>query len=200
MEYLPTHWSILAVDVEGFADPHRDDRARLAVRAALYRVLEESFSAAGLPWSPRDYEGRGDGAIVLVSPLVPKVLLLDPLLGCMSASLAEHNRGARLAERVRLRCAVHAGEVSRDEYGMSGIDLIMACRLLDSDELRVSLAYSPTPIATIVSDGIYQAVVRHGFRDINPTAYHPVAVQVKKNRINAWIQFPGATTPPAIRA
>jgi class 3 adenylate cyclase len=200
MEYLPLHWSILAFDVEGFSDSYRDDRARVAVRAGLHDVLHESFRAAGLPWSDEGYESRGDGAIVLVSPLVPKVLLIDPLFGCLCAVLADHNRNSRLAERFRLRCAVHAGEVSSDAYGMSGIDLILACRMLDSVELRASLLQSSAPVATIVSDSIYQAVVRHGYREIDPATYYPVSVRVKKNRINAWLHLPGATTPPVVTA
>ena len=190
MEILPVHWSILTFDVEGFSESYRDDRARSVVRAGFYRVLEESFRAAGLSW-PRDtYEDRGDGAVVLVSPLVPKVLLIDPFLGCLCAGLAEHNRAARLAERFRLRCAIHAGEVATDEHGMSGFDLIVACRLLDAAELHASLRNSPSALATIVSDGIYEAAIRHGFRDIDPTAYHPVRVRVKQTRINAWLHLP----------
>lgn len=187
MENLPTHRSILALDIEGFAEPYRDDRARVAVRAGFYRVVRDAFDAAGLSWADTEHEDRGDGAIVLVSPLVPKVLLIDPLLVCLRATVAEYNRTVRLAERFRLRCAVHAGEVASDEYGMSGIDLILAFRMLDSAELRDSLAKSPADLATIVSDAIYQAVVRHGYRDIDPATYHPVTVHAKKNRIHAWI-------------
>jgi class 3 adenylate cyclase len=195
MEILPVHWSILTFDVEGFSESYRDDRARAVVRAGFYRVLEESFHAAGLSWSPDTYEDRGDGAVVLVSPLVPKVLLIDPLLGCLCAGLAEHNRTARLAERFRLRCAIHAGEVATDEYGMSGFDLIVACRLLDAAELRASLLNSPSALATIVSNAIYEAAIRHGFRDIDPTAYHPVRVRVKQNHINAWLRLPVHSRP-----
>ena len=195
MEFLPVHWSILAFDVEGFSAPYRDDRARAAVRAGFYQVLRESLQAAGVPWSSGTYEDRGDGAIVLVSPLVPKVLLIDPLLGCLCARLAEHNRTARLAERFRLRCAVHAGEVATDEYGMAGFDLILACGLLDAAELRASLLSSRADVATIVSDGIYRAVVRHGYRDIDPTMYHPVQVRVKQNHIHAWLHIPAHGYP-----
>lgn len=187
MEHLPTHKSILALDIEGFADPYRDDRARVAVRTGFYRVLRDAFDAAGLSWVDTEHEDRGDGAIVLISPLVSKVLLIDPLLACLRATLAEYNRTVRLAERLRLRCAVHAGEVSSDEYGMSGIDLVLAFRMLDSAELRDALVNSPADVVMIVSDVIYQAVVRHGYRDIDPATYHPVSVRVKKNRIHAWV-------------
>ncbi|MFL6121608.1 hypothetical protein [Actinophytocola sp.] len=198
MEHLPTHRSILVFDVEGFSEPYRDDRARTAVRAALYGVLREAFQAAGLAWPPEGHEDRGDGVIVLVSPLVPKVLLIDPLLDCLCAALAEHNRNARLAERFRLRCAVHAGEVSNDPYGMSGIDLILACRMLDAAELRTALRNCPVDVATSFSDAFYEAAVRHGYRDIDPATYHPVLVQVKKNRIHAWIHLPGTAAPPVL--
>jgi hypothetical protein len=192
MEF-PTHRSILALDIEGFGEPYRDDPARVAVRAGFYRVVREAFHAAGLVWADAEHEDRGDGAIVLISPLLPKVLLIDPLLVCLRATLAEYNRNAELAERIRLRCAVHAGEVSNDEYGMSGIDLILAFRMLDSVELRAGLERSAADLAVIVSDVIYQAVVRHGYRDIDPATYHPVFVQVKKNRIHAWVH---GVTPP----
>jgi hypothetical protein len=200
MERLPMHWSILAFDIEGFSESYRDDRARTAVRATFYRVLIDAFKTAGLEWRPELSEDRGDGAIVLVSPLVPKVLLIDPLLGCLRAALVEHNRNAPLAERLRLRCVVHAGEVSTDAYGMSGIDLIDACRMLDAAELRTSLGHSPVPMATIVSDNIYKAVVRHGYRSIDPTTYYPVTTQVKKTHVQAWIHLPGASAPPVIVA
>jgi len=198
MEHLPTYRSILVFDVEGFSEPYRDDPARTAVRVGLYRMLRESFHAAGMAWPPDKHEDRGDGVIALVSPLVPKVFLIDPLLGCLHAALAEYNRNVRLAERIRIRCAVHAGEVSEDEYGLSGFDLIIAFRMIEAVELRNSLLDSPANLAVIVSDGIYEAVVRHGYRDIDPTTYHPVRIQVKKNRINAWIHLPGIATPPVV--
>ena len=198
MEYLPTHRSILVFDVEGFSEPYRNDRARIAVRAGLYRVLREAFHAAGLSWPAEGHEDVGDGVIVLVSPLVPKVLLIDPLLGCLCAALAEHNRNARLSERFRLRCAMHAGEVSSDPYGMSGTDLILACRMLDAAELRTVLRNCSVDVATIVSDGIYEAAVRHGYRDIDPATYYPVLVKVKKNRIHAWLHLPGTAVPPVV--
>lgn len=195
MEF-PTHRSILAFDIEGFSEPYRDDPARVGVRAGFYRVVREAFHAAGLVWADTRHDDRGDGAVVLISPLVPKVLLIDPLLVCLRATLTEYNRTAELAERIRLRCAVHAGEVSDDEYGMSGIDLILAFRMLDSVELRASLERSAANLAVIVSDVIYQAVVRHGYRDIDPATYHPVPIQVKKNRIHAWIH--GVAPPHAV--
>lgn len=198
MHRYPTHRSVVAFDVEGFSDPYRDDEAQAAVRAGMYKVVQESFASAGVPWDSCVHEDRGDGAIVLVPPEISKVLLLNPLLGAISAALVDYNRTARLAERIRMRVAVHAGEVSADQHGLSGADLIVACRLLDAEELRTALRHSPVPLAAIVSDGIYDGIVRHGYRDIDPASYHPVSVSVKRTRLQAWIHLPGTGTAPVV--
>lgn len=187
----PIHRSIVTIDVEGFSDPHRDGSARLAVRDGLYRILEESFDVAGVPWASCHREDRGDGVIVLVPASIPKVLLLDPLVDCLSAALSARNRRVELAERFRLRYVVHAGEISRDGHGFAGADLVTACRMLDADELREALRQSRGDLVVAVSDLIYDGIVRHGFRDIDPVEYHPVHVRVKKTGIHMWIRVPG---------
>jgi tetratricopeptide (TPR) repeat protein len=194
----PTHQSVVAFDVEGFSEPYRDDSAHAIVRAGIYQVVQDSFAAAGIPWDSCLHEDRGDGAMIVVPPEVSKVLLLDPLLSGLSAALTDYNRRAPLPERIRLRLVVHAGEVGVDDHGLSGTDLIVAFRLLDAEELRVALRHSAVPLAVIVSDGVYDGIVRHGFRNIDPAAYHPVSVRVKRNRLHGWIHLPGTTIPPVI--
>lgn len=194
----PTHRSVVAFDVEGFSDPYRDDGAQSAVRARVYELVREAFDSAGVPWSACTHEDRGDGAIVLVPAEISKVLLLDPLPGHLSAALTEHNRGAPLAHRIRLRLAVHAGEISVDQHGLSGTDLVEACRLLDADQLRDALRHSPVPLALAVSGTVYDGIVRHRHRGIDPATYHPVTVEVKRTRLAAWIHLPGTATPPVI--
>ncbi|WP_104476806.1 tetratricopeptide repeat protein [Actinokineospora auranticolor] len=196
----PTHQTIVTFDVEGYSAPHRDDRARAVVRATAYRVVEQAFLAAGVPWGICFLENTGDGAIVIVPPQVSKVLLLDPMPGCLLAALAEHNRGAELGHRVRMRLAVHAGEVSEDEHGRSGDDLVHACRLLDSADLRTALAHAGVPLAVIVSDAIYDGIVRHRYRGIDPTTYHPVSARIKNGRAHGWIHLPGTTEIPVTGA
>lgn len=198
MHQYPTHQSVLAFDVEGFSDPYRDDNAMTAVRAVIYRLVQGAFEAAGVPWDACTHEDRGDGAIVIVPADVSKVLLLDPLLGNLNAALVDHNRDAPMPERIRLRLALHAGEVGRDEHGLSGTDVIAAFRLLDAEELKGALRHSPVPLAAIVSDVIYDGIVRHRYRGIDPATYHPVSVQVKKTRLHGWIHLPGTSAPPVI--
>nr|WP_042190945.1 tetratricopeptide repeat protein [Kibdelosporangium sp. MJ126-NF4]CEL19730.1 transcriptional regulator, SARP family [Kibdelosporangium sp. MJ126-NF4]CTQ96955.1 transcriptional regulator, SARP family [Kibdelosporangium sp. MJ126-NF4] len=198
MHQYPTHQSVLAFDVEGFSDPYRDDRAQTVIRAEVYHVFQAAFASASVPWDLCVHEDRGDGAIIVVPPEVSKVLLLAPLLSSVSAALVDHNRVAKLSERIRLRVSLHAGEIGQDEHGLSGTDLVVACRLLDAEELKLALRHSPVPLAAIVSDGIYDGIVRHHYRDIDPATYHPVSVRVKRSRLHGWIHLPGTTVAPVI--
>ncbi|GAB3874083.1 hypothetical protein GCM10029964_015460 [Kibdelosporangium lantanae] len=59
MHTYPTHQSVVAFDVEGFSDPYRDNNAMSAVRTGIYRLVQGSFAAAGVPWESCVHEDRG---------------------------------------------------------------------------------------------------------------------------------------------
>src|SRR6266496_2439983 len=197
MARYPIHQSLFVFDVEDFSATYRDDRARAAIRVAMYRLVRDAFAAAGIDWDACTSEDCGDGALVVVPAEVSKVLLFDPLLPALLAALVNHNRDAPFAERIRLRVAIHAGEISHDDHGMTGHDLVVACRILDAAELRAALAKADVPLAVGVSDLVYDTIVRHGHRNIEPSTYHPVLAQVKKTRLRAWIHLPGAHAVPS---
>src|SRR2546423_1602807 len=67
----PLNHTIFATDVAGFGDPMRTDVDRHVVRAQLYRILHESFAAAGVPWSACIHEDRGDGTLTAAPPNIP---------------------------------------------------------------------------------------------------------------------------------
>ncbi|MFC5288651.1 ATP-binding protein [Actinokineospora guangxiensis] len=197
MTSLPTHRAIAVFDVEGFSADYRDDRARLAVRAAMYRMVETAFTTSGVPWGICFRENVGDGVIVVVPPTVSKVPLLDPLPDRLAADLAEHNRHARAAERLRMRMVVHAGEVTEDDNGFSGAALVHACRIIDAAGLRTALAGADGPLALAVSDPVYEGIVRQGYRGISAADYHPLRVESKNGRLHAWLRLPGSSHSPA---
>ncbi|NUT46056.1 MAG: tetratricopeptide repeat protein [Saccharothrix sp.] len=200
MERMPVHHSILTFDVEGFADPHRDERAHAGVRAALYRIFRESLAAAGVPERECVIDDRGDGAIVLVPAGVPTVLLLHPLLDLLVAGLREHNRRAPLAQRFRLRVALHTGDVGFDGIGHTGQDLLLACRLVDAEPVKAALRTASTDLVVVVSDDVHARVVSRGFRGVDPSRFHPVALSVKATRTHGWVHLPGTDEPPDLGA
>jgi tetratricopeptide (TPR) repeat protein len=193
---LPTHHSILTFDVEGFGDPHRDERAQAAVRAALYRIFEECFDGAGVPWESCVPEDRGDGAILLIPAGVPAPLLLTPLLDLLAAGLREHNRSAPLAERFRVRIALHAGDVGHDGHGFTGQDLLLACRLVDAAPVRTALRNATTDLVVVLSDEVHARIVLRGYRGVDAARFHPVDIRVKATRTHGWIHLPGSSAPP----
>jgi tetratricopeptide (TPR) repeat protein/DNA polymerase III delta prime subunit len=192
----PVHQALFTFDVEDFSAGYRDDRARLAVRAAMFALVRDAFETARIRWDACLRQDCGDGALIVVPADVSKVLLLDPLLPALSAALVAHNRAVPQPERIRLRVAVHAGEITYDDHGVSGHDLVVVSRLLDAGELRLALARTDVPLVVGVTELLYDSIVRHGYRGIDASSYHPVVVQVKKTRLSAWIHLPGAHAPP----
>src|SRR6266536_2021157 len=196
----PFWCGFVAVDIEGFGRQERDDPGRIGMREALFAVLADGLKLAGIERGQWEQSDLGDGILVLISPEVSKVRLIDPLIGELTFALQRYNDTAGPAARMRLRAVVHAGEVVRHKQTYVGNDLNYAFRLLDSGTLRRCLADSTTDLALMVSDPIYQSVVRHGWGRIRVTSYRQVLVTAKDVKAHAWVHVPEAVpaeaTPP----
>jgi hypothetical protein len=186
------HCVLLAVDVAGFTDTGRDDEVQLAVRDALYGLLIEAFNDAHLPWDECLNEDRGDGILVIIPAKMPSATVVDPLLDRVRAGLRRHNRLASDAAAIKLRIAVHIGEVHRDAHGLAGVAVNHLFRLLDAPVLKRALAAAGADLALIASDYFYDSVIRHGPGMIDPAAYRAVTVEVKRTQAPGWIYLPGA--------
>lgn len=179
----PVHRSIVVFDVAGFG--RLDNRAQLRARETLRSVVRRAFRAAGVRWWRLVVADRGDGLILVVPASVSKVDLLDPLVPRLVAELAAR------PERVRLRMAVHAGDLDRDSYGWTGTDLVTACRLVDSPALYQGLRDRPdADLVVIVSEAVHRAVVRHGYRGLRAVDFQPVRVVRKEVDEPAWVHVP----------
>jgi class 3 adenylate cyclase len=189
------HRTVVCVDVEGFADRRRTDRDQVVVRGGVYRVLQRAFAASGLLWRDCYREDRGDGVLVLVPPEVPKALLVTVVPGQLAAALAEHNWGHRREARIRLRMAVHAGEIRYDQHGVAGTAINLAARLVDADAARRALGGSRGVLAVIASRWFFEEVIRHD-PAAGPATYRQVQVSVKETRERAWISLPDDPYPP----
>lgn len=188
------HRMMVVVDVEGFGAPSRTLPHQLGTRDGLYAVVTEAFEAAGVPWEACHHEDRGDGAVVLVPPEFPKAPLVEVLPGALARAVRGHNNTSHEAARVRLRVAVHAGEVAFDRHGMTSTSLTTAFRLLDAAPLKKALADSPGVVAMIVSRMVFDEVVRHS-AVLDPATFRPVEVAVKEVRETAWIALPDHPYP-----
>lgn len=189
---LAVHRTILIVDVERFGDPTRGNLDRLVVRDGMYRSLTQAFLAAGVPWSECDREDRGDGVLIVIPPTVPKSVLIESLPEQLATTLMAHNNAHGAAERIRLRMALHAGEIHYDDHGVVGRAIDLAFRLLDTAEFKVDLARSTGALAVITSSWFFDEVVRHSQAHIR-AAFRPARVVAKETDTIAWICVPGTT-------
>ena len=189
---LAVHRTIVVVDVEGFGDQRRTNAHQVAVRDGLYRALRDAFGRAGIPWDDCGREDRGDGVFVLVPAEVPKGLLAESLPSALVVALRAHNGAHPGPERIRLRMALHAGEVRYDEHGVTAAAVNLAFRLLDASALKAALASSPGVLAVIASSWFFEEVVRHSGA---AAGYRPVEVAVKETATTGWICLPDHLDP-----
>jgi class 3 adenylate cyclase len=182
------HRSFVVVDVEGYGDQARTSRHRTAVRDGLYQVLMTSFAACDLPWDDKAVDDVGDSVMVLLPADTPKGVLVDRLPERLVAALREHNHVHSAGARLRLRMAVHSGEVHYDERGKTSAEMIFTYRILDTAEAKRALRESTATLVLIASDPFYQAVVRHQ-PATRPDAYRPVTADVKEVHAQVWVRL-----------
>ena len=184
------HRTVVVVDVAGFSG--RTAEQQLVVRNGVYSALARSWEKIGVPWSECQHEDRGDGALVLVPSDIPKAVFVEKLPHVLAEELREHNSENTAGERIRLRLALHAGEVHFDEKGVTGAAVILTFRINEAPELKEALSASPGDLAVVVSSWFYDEVVRHSAAS-EPAAYRKIRVGVKETDTIAWIRVPGKT-------
>jgi hypothetical protein len=193
------HRSMVLVDVEKFGDPKRTNTNQLQIRQGMYDALKTAFGGAQIPWEHCDVGDRGDGAMILVPADVSKNRLATQLPELLVAAIEEHNANCQPHARIRLRMALHAGEVHDDEHGQTSDSLNFAFRLLESPQARKALEYSAATLMIIISDWFYQNVVRHDPAAV-PAAYSPVRFVNKETSALAWIRRLGDPAGEAVAA
>ena len=188
------HRTLVVVDVEGFGDPRRTSRNQVAVRDGLWRAAKRAFRQAGIRWAGCHREDRGDGVLILAPAHVPKGRFVDALPRALVTALEVHNRGCSAEERMRLRMAVHAGEVIYDRHGVAGASVNLVFRLVEAEPLKAALASSPGMLAVIASRWFFEEVIRH-LPSSGPASYRPVRLLVKETSTTAWICLPDSPYP-----
>jgi tetratricopeptide (TPR) repeat protein len=189
----------MVVDVERFGDPSRTNLDQLTVRDGLYKALIHAFDNSGISWTTCVTEDRGDGALILVPPQVPKSLLVTMIPTALVDAISTHNAGFSVQARIRLRMALHAGEIHSDTHGFTGTAINHAFRLVDSPALKSALGSSPGVLALIVSEWFFDEVVQHD-PQANPGSYRQAGVSVKETQTVGWIRLPDNNAAQAFPA
>lgn len=185
------HKTIMAVDIAGYNDPKRTTTHQLAVHEGFWALLRTSFAEAGIPWDACFMENTGDGAMIQLPAEVAKADLVAQLPDRMLAELRRYNGVHAEEAGVRLRVALHAGEVHQASHGTVSQATSFAFRILDAPEAKSALKQSGATIALIVSDTFYRDVVVHD-PAADPGSYQRIPVKVKETTTEAWLRLLGA--------
>lgn len=194
--------ALLALDIE-----QSSGRGR-APLTEIRRVLREAADAAlernGIAADACVFDDLGDGLKIVAPPGSPKAGLLTAVIHDLAFRLRQHNRkvGSGSPLRIRVRAALHAGEVDLGEGGtVYGPPFEILARLLDAAELRAALRAAPAdmPLALIVSGHYYEDAVQHGSLEVFPEDFESRSVRVKEFVGQAWLFVPAfaASAPRA---
>nr|WP_052477778.1 tetratricopeptide repeat protein [Kibdelosporangium sp. MJ126-NF4]CEL13944.1 transcriptional regulator [Kibdelosporangium sp. MJ126-NF4]CTQ88313.1 putative regulatory protein [Kibdelosporangium sp. MJ126-NF4] len=179
--------AILVVDVARLTLRELADFRTL--RDGPLRALKKAFRRTDIDWDTCRAQYRGDGVMIVVPAEVAKAVFVDVLPQALVAAVHEHNLRQPESRRLRLRVALHSGEVPVDDDGPGSASVNFAFRLVDADPLRRALDESVGPVAFIASSTFYDNVIRpHPNADLS--AYEQVSVAIKETDATAWIHVP----------
>jgi hypothetical protein len=191
--------ALLACDIAGSAG--RGEQRLQEIRGVLRSALLDAMGIADLDARDFAYADTGDGCQLVAPAGLPKARLLFPLLPELSYRIREHNRHAGADTRLRVRAALHAGDIRLDPDGtVSGAPFEALARLLDSAPLRhATLAgTSGTQVTAILSHHYYEETVGHGYEGLEADAFTAADVRVKEYAARAWLWYPGSPVGPHV--
>jgi hypothetical protein len=183
----PVPRSLVAVDIEGYS--RRDNQSQVELREMLRNVCNEAFRQIKV--RPDARQDQGDSFLFLIKPDVAKARLVADLVREIGTALRPCNRNRLPEARMRLRMALHAGDVHLDGTGFGGEAVVAVMRLIDADALRNALKTAPDDLAVIVSGQLHRDVVAQRYRGIDPADYREVQASCKGFTQAGWIRVPG---------
>ncbi|MFF1510685.1 hypothetical protein [Streptomyces sp. NPDC058326] len=193
---LPPYTAVLAVDAKYFTGLPAILHA--PVSQMIPELVDQALVKAGLTGVQQDKRflaNTGDGIVFGFDP-TQLPFVISPFLNVLDEVLAQYN-ALSVGPRIRLRASVHVGPLpdegrSSDGNGTPRND---THRLLDSRPVKAVLASSSeetTHLAAILSDRVYEDVVRGGYAGLHPDRCIevPATVEGKPFAQRAWLFIP----------
>ncbi|MFC9331369.1 hypothetical protein [Kitasatospora sp. NPDC057015] len=195
---------VVAVDLAG--STRQDHLRQIATQRRLSDVLEAACAEAGIDRPACLRQPQGDGELLLLPPGIDEGRVVPDFVRELGIALREVNRDLSDAARLRLRAALHQGVVHESAGGFVGRAVVRAFRLLDSAELRAVLRDQPRcELALIVSGQLFEDVLEHGYRGLDPQGFRQVRVEAPEKGFSGegWVHVvlgPPPAAPPAASA
>jgi hypothetical protein len=186
---------LLAVDIQGYS--RRDTREQLRAQRMLSDALDAAARGVGLDRAGWDKQVGGDGELATLPEGVdPATVAGDFVIG-LDEALREANQDAGRF-RLRVRLALHHGTLTAGPFGPAGDAPIVVQRLLDATPLRrLLIDDEDRDLAYVVSDSLFDDVVRTGFCSLPPGEFRAVRVVAKGAAFRGHILTGRAARPGA---
>lgn len=187
------HHLVVVYDIQGSA--RLTNPEKIVARQLLDDCRTAALEAAAIPAGRVRVKDLGDGAMLQFGAEIAKSRVLGVWLNTFHSRL---RRAYEQAEQpVQVRLAAHSGELhpSLEEY--TGVALDFTARLADAPAAKRVLGAAPSaPLAVIVSEVVYDQVVRHRGGGLDPEAFSQIKLQVKETDTTAWLHLPGWARVP----
>ncbi|MFB8242948.1 hypothetical protein ACFC58_41075 [Kitasatospora purpeofusca] len=186
---VPHRRLCLAADLEQYS--RLDTRAQSDAQSDLVRLLDEAAARAGLDRSGWTRQPQGDLELAVLPESTSETTVLgsfvDQLAFCLGALNARPS-----SPRLRVRLAIDTGVAEAAALGHAGPAPVAVARFVNAPQLKGALAaLTSANLAVIVSDRLYQDIVRGGHPGLDPAQYQRAHVQAKEFGGYGWIRVPG---------
>ncbi|MFG2015939.1 hypothetical protein [Actinomadura geliboluensis] len=173
---------LVAVDIQGYS--RRDAREQLRAQRQLSDALDRAARGVGLDRARWDKQVGGDGELATLPEGTDPAPVAGDFVILLDEALREVNDGVGGAGGgrypLRVRLALHHGTLTAGPFGPAGDAPITVQRLLDATPLRRLLSGDTgRDLAYVVSDSLFDDVVRTGFCTLPPQEFQAVKVAAK---------------------
>jgi class 3 adenylate cyclase len=185
---------VVVVDIEGFS--RMGILAQAAILVRLEKILDRAARNAQLVRAGWIRQSRGDGELSVLPPETDVARVVADFTDQIVEELKCASR-----PRLRLRISMHHGTLTNGTFGPVGDTLVVACRLLDADFARETLAEKiGDDVVVVVSQRLYQDVVATRFHGLDPDRFRPFSEQVKGRTHHGYLCVGSPKSPvPAVQ-
>ncbi|MBW8485634.1 hypothetical protein [Actinomadura parmotrematis] len=193
---------LMAVDIQAYS--RRDLREQLLAQSQLHEALNRAAAAIGLDRARWSSQVGGDGELATLPEEVDPADVAGDFVIALAGALHTAN-GERGGEpRLRVRAALHHGTMTAGPFGPAGDAPIVVQRLVDAQAVRRTLGpKDERDLAYVVSDSLFDDVIRTGLCSLPPEAFQPVRVHAKGKDFHGYVHVgtgpAGGFPAPALR-
>lgn len=181
----------LAVDLRKYSQHSYPEQADAQHR--MVQVLAHALSRARVPRVMIQRQPQGDGQLIVMPSGTDDVRSVPALILGLRDGLFRTNCVPGQFGRLRMRAALCQGSVSRAPNGYVGDCVVLASRLVDSEQVRAALEdKAESDLALAVPPDLYQDVIMQAAYGLPPGEFEMTELTKKDKEFTAtaWLYVP----------